>query len=103
MNKKQVLEKARKVLRNNKGYQEAVESYKETATRLTHWGEPETVEELIFQWEDGTVILSNEGSVRLTHYNYNLELIYGLREEFEKAKLFVEPYDGGTFHITEDN
>ena len=68
------------------------------AERLTHWGMAETVEKLIFQWEDGTVILSNEGSVGLTN-DYN-EFFYGLNEDFKKAGLFVDAYDAGTFIIT---
>ena len=97
-----ILNKARKVLTNNKGYQEAVKDYNKTAKKLTHWGEAEIVEKLIFQWKDEneTVVLSNEGSVSLTD-DYN-EFFFGLDEDFKKAGLWVEAYDGGTFHISED-
>ena len=102
MRQETILKKARAVLAKNKGYQEAVNDYQETAKKLTHWGDAETVDKLIFQWDDDnkTVVLSNEGSVSLTSDMYN-EFFYGLDEDFKKAGLWVEAYDGGTFHITD--
>jgi len=97
MNQNQILTKARKVLSENKEYQKAVQEYREIAKTLTHWGEPETVEQLIKIVGD-EIVLSNEGSVGLTFDGY-LELLFNLDNDFKKANLFVEPYDAGTFHI----
>lgn len=100
MRPKTIMKRARKVLAANKGYQEMKAWHDKTAKKLTHWGQAESEEELIFMWDDGTVVMSNEGSVTLTTEPYG-ELAYGLDKDFKKAGLFVEPYDGGTFHITE--
>jgi len=102
MKQETILKKAREVLNNNKGYQEAVNEHKEMLKKFPQWGEPESIEKLIFQWDNGTVILSNEGCISLCNDYYNTELLYGLDEEFKKAGLFVEPYDGGTFIISEE-
>jgi len=100
MNTNKILIKARKVLSENKGYQEAVKEYKDIASRLIHWGTSEKVEQLIKIVGD-QVVLSNEGSINLTQAIYNTELLFNLDKEFKKAGLFVEPYDAGTFHICE--
>lgn len=51
---------------------------------------------------DGIVIISNETGVSFNNSNYPTEFVFGLEEQFKKNKLFVEPYDGGSFHVTED-
>ena len=99
MKNEKILIKARKVLSNNKYYQEAVKSHNEIAKKLTHWGQAESVERIIFICGDD-IVMSNEGSVILTEYNYNSCLESSLDKEFKKAGLFVEAYDGGTFHIS---
>ncbi len=86
MKQETIYKKALKVLENNKYIQEQLD-------------EESTLKDLLFQWSDGTVVLSNESSIYITNDGY-LELLFGLTEEFEKAGLFVEPYDAGTFIIT---
>lgn len=92
MNNEQILRKARKVLANNKGYKNAVKFCDELGI------DSEPIEELIFLGSND-VVLSNEGSIPLTHEVFTTELLWGLDEAFKKANLFVEPYDSGTFHI----
>jgi len=49
MKQETILKKAREVLNNNKGYQEAVNEHKEMLKKFPQWGEPESIEKLIFQ------------------------------------------------------
>jgi len=97
MNQKTILEKARQILQNNEEFQDEIKWYKETFNK-----EPEIVEELIFPWNNGTVILSNEGCISLTDDYYN-ELLFDLDEQFEKAGILCEAYDGGTFILSSIN
>ena len=100
MRQETILKKARKVLANNKGVQDWIKWHNETAKKLTHWGIA-SIDEMLFTWDDGTVVLSNESSIPITNDGY-LELLYGLNKEFKKAGLFVEAYDAGTFCISEE-
>ena len=104
MNTKQIMKKTINVLKNNAFYQESKKDHIETAKTLTHWGTPETEEELVRMGKhnDGTevVLLSNEGMIELELANY--DMIPGLNEDFEKAGLFLEARDGGTWTVTED-
>lgn len=101
-NTKKIMNKVIAILNNNKAYQEAVKDRNETAEKFPHWGLAETPEQLVRVWDDGSenevVSLSNEGSVRLTDSYYN-EFYFNLDDDFNKAGLHVEAYDGGSFHV----
>jgi len=89
MRNETILKKARNVFLKNKYVSQQMEEQKIK------------IEDLIFKWKSGQVVFSNETGVEFTHLYYSTELIFGLNEQLEKAGLFIEPYDSGTFHITE--
>jgi hypothetical protein len=102
MNKQQILRKAQKVLMRNEYVKEARNSHNKIAQDLKHWEKvsEEDINNMVFICDD-KVVLSNETSIEITQYNYTSCLVESLERDFENAGLFVECYDGGTFHISE--
>ena len=103
MNKKQIMTKAKQVLMNNGWIQGQIDLDKELHPEK-EFNKEKMVDEILFQWDDGTIVLSSEGDLNINGYpEYMYSLEESLDKEFSKAGLFVEAYDGGTFHVTEDN
>jgi len=83
MKNEKIIELARKVLAKNEYFKEMFNGWNETAKTLTHWGQAETPEEMIY-FNGENVVLSNECRVKVSDPTYTCELESSLEKILKK-------------------